>query len=415
MPRISAEQRELNQAELVAGLIKRYGESPAGNILTREQIMEVNDELNLPFPHFIINKDNKAGRCQYYFPVSGQGVPSAPSAPSKPVTPNPQLNAEPALQVPSASTRNAVVETEDSLVPIKDPLFVPYGNAPQLKQVLKSGMFFPVLVTGLSGNGKTYTIKQLCAELKRPLVRVNLTDETDEDDLIGGFRLIDGDTRFFKGPVIRAMELGAVLLLDEIDLAHPARIMCLQSILEGSDYLIKKTGERVFPQPGFTIIATANTKGRGSSDGRFIGANVLNDAFLERFPVTFEQDYPAPNIEVKILKKLNTLSLNIDSKVADPFIASLVDWAQITRKTFLDGGTEELISTRRLVHILRAFNIFGDKLSAIQYCVNRFDEDSKNSFIDLYSKVDAEIDSNRVDQLLGYATADENTDNVMAA
>ena len=207
--------------------------------------------------------------------------------------------------------------------------------------------------------------------------------------MIGGFRLVDGDTKFFKGPIINAMEKGAVALLDELDLANPAKVMCLQSILEGKGYFIKKTGEFIKPKAGFTVVATANTKGKGSDDGRFIGTNVMNEAFLERFPITVEQEYPSPSIEKNILGKVFT-DLNI---VDDGFVGKLVDWADIIRKTFVDGGVDEIISTRRLVHIAKAFSIFGDKMTAIDMCINRFDEDTKLSFKDLYTKIDIEVSS----------------------
>ena len=286
-----------------------------------------------------------------------------------------------------------------SLVPAKDQTFVPFGNYTDLKKIIQSRIFYPTFITGMSGNGKTFGIEQACAKTKREVIRVNLTAETDEDDLIGGFRLVNGETKFFKGPVIKAMEKGAVLLLDEIDLANPAKVMCLQSILEGKGYFIKKTGEFVTPKKGFTAIATANTKGKGSEDGRFIGTNILNEAFLERFPVTVEQEYPSVSIETKILERVFD-SLDIkDTK----FAKRLVEWADIIRKTFYDGGVDEIISTRRLVHIAKAYSIFGDRMKAINLCINRFDEDTKLSFSDLYTKVDSEA----LGEANGYATAVE--------
>jgi len=238
----------------------------------------------------------------------------------------------------------------------------------------------------LSGNGKTFSVEQACAQLGRELIRVNITIETDEDDLIGGFRLVDGNTAWHNGPVIEALERGAILLLDEIDLASN-KILCLQSILEGKGVFLKKIGRWVKPSSGFNVIATANTKGKGSDDGRFIGTNVLNEAFLERFPVTFEQSYPAPSIEQKILEGV-ALDLGVEDR---DFCKRLVDWADIIRKTFYDGGIEEIISTRRLVHIIRAYSIFGNKAKAIQVCVNRFDDETKQSFLELYDKVDADF------------------------
>jgi len=264
-------------------------------------------------------------------------------------------------------------------VPEKDPNYVPFGNSSSLKKIINSRLFYPVFITGLSGNGKTLGVEQTCAALGRELIRVNITIETDEDDLIGGFRLVNGDTVWHNGPVIEALNRGAVLLLDEIDLASN-KILCLQSVLEGKGIFLKKTGRYVKPKSGFTVIATANTKGKGSDDGRFVGTNVLNEAFLERFPVTFEQDYPSASIETKILS-------NVGSDLQ--FAENLVKWAGVIRKTFFDGGVDEVITTRRLVHIVQAYKIFGDRLTAITNCVNRFDEDTKQSFLDLYTKVDA--------------------------
>ncbi len=264
-------------------------------------------------------------------------------------------------------------------IPEKDDSYVPFGNFNSVRKVISSRKFYPIFITGLSGNGKTMSVEQACAAAKRELIRVNITIETDEDDLIGGFRLVDGDTVWHNGPVLEALERGAVLLLDEIDLASN-KILCLQSVLEGKGVFLKKIGKYVNPSNGFTVIATANTKGKGSEDGRFVGTNILNEAFLERFPVTFEQDYPSATIETKIL-----LNAGCDQEFAD----NLVKWAGIIRKTFFDGGVDEVITTRRLVHIVQAFDIFGNRLDAITKCVNRFDDDTKQSFLDLYTKVDA--------------------------
>ena len=269
------------------------------------------------------------------------------------------------------------------IVPKKDSVFVSFGNYPDVKSIVKSKMFYPVFITGLSGNGKTMGVTQACAENRRELIRVNITIETDEDDLLGGYRLREGQTVWQNGPVIEAMERGAILLLDEIDLASN-KIMCLQPILEGSGIFVKKINKFVKPADGFNVIATANTKGQGSEDGKFIGTNVLNEAFLERFPITFEQKYPSVKIEEKILIK----TLEKNGKKDQSFCKKLVTWADVIRKTFFDGGVDEIISTRRLVHIVQAYAIFKDKLKAIEVCTNRFDEDTKNSFVELYSKVD---------------------------
>jgi len=278
------------------------------------------------------------------------------------------------------SVQPAVVQ---DLVPAVNDTFVKFGSFPDVKKIIQSKQFYPTFITGLSGNGKTFGVEQACAQLKRELIRVNITIETDEDDLIGGFRLVNGSTVWHNGPVIEALERGAILLLDEIDLASN-KILCLQSVLEGNGLFLKKIGRYVEPRDGFNIFATANTKGKGSDDGRFIGTNVLNEAFLERFPVTFEQDYPSPSIETKILGRVaSTLGIT-DTQ----FCKRLVDWGDIIRKTFYDGGIEEIISTRRLVHILRAYSIFNDKMKAIQVCVNRFDDETKQAFLELYDKVD---------------------------
>ena len=278
----------------------------------------------------------------------------------------------------------ALPAIEQDLIPQKDDSFVTFGNFSDIKKIIKSRLFYPSFITGLSGNGKTFLVEQACAQLKRELIRVNITIETDEDDLIGGFRLINGETVWHNGPVIEALERGAVLLLDEVDLASN-KILCLQSILEGKGVFLKKIGKFVKPAEGFQVIATANTKGKGSEDGRFIGTNVLNEAFLERFCVTFEQSYPTPATEQKILESMT------DDK---SFCKHLVDWADIIRKTFYDGGIDEIISTRRLVHIVRAYSIFGDKAKAIQVCINRFDDETKAAFLELYDKVDADFTMN---------------------
>jgi len=280
----------------------------------------------------------------------------------------------------------AMPAIEQNLIPQKDDTFVKFGNFGDIKKIIQSCLFYPTFITGLSGNGKTFSVEQACAQLGRELIRVNITIETDEDDLIGGFRLVNGETVWHNGPVIEALERGAILLLDEIDLASN-KILCLQSILEGKGVFLKKIGRHIAPKQGFNVIATANTKGKGSDDGRFIGTNVLNEAFLERFPVTFEQSYPSPATEQRILEGVS-LDLGVEDR---DFCKRLVDWGDIIRKTFYDGGIEEIISTRRLVHIIRAYSIFQDKAKAIQVCVNRFDDETKQAFLELYDKVDADF------------------------
>ena len=287
----------------------------------------------------------------------------------------------------SFNSPSVLPQVEQNLVPEKDATFVKFGNFPDIKKIIASKLFYPTFVTGLSGNGKTFGIEQVCAQLGRELIRVNITIETDEDDLIGGFRLVNGNTVWHNGPVVEALQRGAILLLDEIDLASN-KILCLQPVLEGKGLFLKKIGKFVQPKAGFNVVATANTKGKGSDDGRFIGTNVLNEAFLERFPVTFEQAYPAPAHEIKIL---NNIAASLGVNDSD-FCKRLVDWADIIRKTFYDGGIEEIISTRRLVHILRAYAIFKNKENAIKVCINRFDDETKQSFLELYDKVDADFE-----------------------
>jgi hypothetical protein len=289
--------------------------------------------------------------------------------------------------VPGVATINSVVQ---NLIPNKDATFVSFGNFSDIKKVIQSGLFYPAFITGLSGNGKTFGVEQSCAQLGRELIRVNITIETDEDDLLGGFRLVNGETVWHNGPVVEAMERGAILLLDEVDLASN-KIMCLQSVLEGKGVFLKKIGKHVVPKAGFNVIATANTKGKGSDDGRFIGTNVLNEAFLERFPITFEQEYPTVSVETKILTKVaESLNIPMIGEHTD-FIKHLCTWSEIIRKTFNDGGIDEVISTRRLVHIIKAYSIFGKKDKAIKVCLNRFDDETKATFVELYDKIDAEF------------------------
>jgi hypothetical protein len=274
----------------------------------------------------------------------------------------------------------------ESFIPDRDSHFVRFGHCKDVEQIVKSRIFYPTFVTGLSGNGKTFMVEQVCAKLNREMFRVNVTIETDEDDLLGHYLLKDGETVWQDGPVIQAMKRGAILLLDEVDLASN-KIMCLQPVLEGKGIFIKKINKWIRPIRGFNVFATANTKGKGSDDGRFIGTNILNEAFLERFAITMEQDYPSISVEKKILNAV-LASLGCEN---EEFVEKLTNWADIIRKTFYDGGVDEIIATRRLVHICNAYAIFGDKMKSIQMCVNRFDEETKSAFLDLYSKVDADV------------------------
>ena len=289
--------------------------------------------------------------------------------------------------VPTAVNLVATNMDKQNLVPQKFEGFVPWGHHNTIKQIVKSGLFYPVFVTGLSGNGKTLMIEQIHAEMKKELIRVNITIETDEDDLLGGFRLVNGETKFVPGPVIEAMERGCTLLLDECDLGSN-KLLALQPVLEGKGVYLKKVNKWVTPKEGFNVMATANTKGKGSEDGRFIGTNILNEAFLERFAITIEQPYATSAVEKKIVLG----SMKKYGKVDEDFATNLVTWSEVIRKTFFDGGVDEVISTRRLDHITKAFAIFGDKMKSIELCVARFDEETKESFLDLYTKIDEGVD-----------------------
>ena len=273
-----------------------------------------------------------------------------------------------------------------SFIPSVDSTYVTHGHHKTIEKIVKSRIFYPTFVTGLSGNGKTFMVEQICAKLERECIRVNITIETDEDDLLGGFRLVNGETVFHKGPVVDAMERGAVLLLDEIDLASN-KILCLQPVLEGKGVYLKKINEWVKPAKGFTILATANTKGKGSETGSFVGTQILNEAFLERFAITIEQEYPTPATEKKMLLKHMAETDSVD----DGFAEKLSNWADVIRKTYYDDGCDEIISTRRLVHIVKAFGIFNDRMTAIELCISRFDEETKTTFMDLYTKVDETV------------------------
>ena len=363
------------QKDFVQHALKTYGKAE----LTISELISANKEFGHKYePQWITkNKHYKIGRGLFKLPNIDDTVEDTKKVVSKPkvVEENDNKVSEAAYIVSSLT---------GDIVPKKETTFVSFGNQPDLKSIIKSGMFYPVFITGLSGNGKTLGVTQACAENRRELIRVNVTIETDEDDLIGGYRLREGQTVWQNGPVIEAMERGAILLLDEIDLASN-KIMCLQPILEGSGIFVKKINKYVKPKTGFNVIATANTKGQGSEDGKYIGTNVLNEAFLERFPITFEQKYPSVKIEEKILIK----NLEKSGKKNKDFCQKLVTWADVIRKTYFDGGVDEIISTRRLVHIIQAYTIFNDKQKAIEVCTNRFDDDTKNSFVELYGKVDA--------------------------
>jgi len=364
---------ELQTAQVEA-LYKKYGRTD----LSRSEINDMVKSGEISNPSWLKNKKYLVSRGVYSLPIEGNDFsPSLTDVPLVPEEPKEPVVSQAAFVVSSLV---------GNIVPDKDPVFVPWGSFTDIKKIVSSKAFYPIFVTGLSGNGKTMNVSQACAATNRECIRVNITIETDEDDLLGGYRLQDGQTVWQNGPVIEAMERGALLLLDEIDLASN-KIMCLQPILEGNGVFLKKINRFVKPSKGFNVIATANTKGQGSDDGKFIGTNILNEAFLERFPITIEQAYPTNKIETKIL--LNVMSdKGLSSAVDNEFATSLVTWADIIRKTYYEGGVDELISTRRLVHIVEAFSIFKNKMKAIEMCTNRFDLDTKTSFLDLYTKID---------------------------
>ena len=359
---------------------KQYGESA---ILTKSQVQDTLKSLGIMgfgFGHLV-----QAGMSAGNDKIKLQSVDVSKEDIVKEV----QVNTPaPIVQVPQENMSVNLVMSSDieNLIPSKFEGFVPWGHTSTIKQIVKSGLFYPIFVTGLSGNGKTLMIEQIHAEMKKELIRVNITIETDEDDLLGGFRLVNGETKFVPGPVIEAMQRGCTLLLDECDLGSN-KLMCLQPVLEGKGVYLKKVNKWVTPKNGFNVMATANTKGKGSDDGMFIGTNVLNEAFLERFAVTLEQPYPSVAIEKKIVVNSMKKYGAVDEKFAD----NLITWADVIRKTFYDGGIDEVISTRRLDHIAKAFAIFKDKSKSIDLCVARFDEDTKVSFLDLYGKIDAGI------------------------
>jgi len=363
---------ELQTAQTEA-LYKKYGRVE----ITRSEINDFVKSGEISNPSWLKSDKYKVSRGVYSLPIAGNDFsPSLTDVPLVDETPKVETVSQAAFVVSSLV---------GNIIPDKDPVFVPWGHFKDIKSIIASKVFYPIFVTGLSGNGKTMNVTQACAAAKRECIRVNITIETDEDDLLGGYRLQDGQTVWQNGPVIEAMERGALLLLDEIDLASN-KIMCLQPILEGNGVFLKKINRFVKPSKGFNVIATANTKGQGSDDGKFIGTNILNEAFLERFPITVEQAYPTNKIETKIL--LNVMAEKGLTATAE-FATSLVTWADIIRKTYYEGGVDELISTRRLVHIVEAFSIFKNKMKSIEMCTNRFDLDTKTSFLDLYTKIDA--------------------------
>jgi len=360
-----------NAKAFIVAAQELFGKSP---ILTRDGIQQVVEEKNVAYPYWLVTKSEyRYGRGKYKLPSVFEGTFNAPPVPEvEPI----------ALAAQVVQLRQTKLQDDsDSAIPEKFPNYVPFGFFKDLQNIVRSKMFYPVFITGHSGNGKTLMVEQVCAELNRECIRVNISIETDESDLLGGPVLVDGNTPFRDGPVLLAMKRGAILLIDEVDRGSN-KLMCLQGILEGKSFYNKKTGEVIKPAPGFNVIATANSKGQGTDEGKYL-VQILDSAFLERFPITVEQEYPTATIEKKILAPL------IEDK---DFVDNLVQWADVVRQSYKQGATDELISTRRLVHIAKAFDIFKDRMKAITLCLNRFDEETKTAFLDLYSKVDAKVE-----------------------
>ena len=376
-------KRPVDKTPFLAAVAKELGKV---NTISRAEVVHIMKKYKLKDPLWLTKNDAvRVGRGMY----SLTDVPAvADIASAVPVVQmDDDISSQMAMAAAAVVPLHAVENRGIDLVPTKASGYVPFGHFPDVRMIVKSRKFYPTYITGLSGNGKTMMIEQICAQEGRELVRANITKETDEDDLIGGFRLSDGKTVWQNGPVIVAMERGAILLLDEVDLGD-AKLMCLQPILEGKPVYLKKINRVVTSAPGFNILATANTKGKGSDDGRFIGTNVMNEAFLERFSITFEQEYPSTKTEAKILNNVLKTS-GIEDK---DFAEKLVNWADMIRKAFYDGAVSDIISTRRLVHICEAYAIFGqDREKAIKLCLNRFDVDTKNGFFDLYAKLDEKV------------------------
>lgn len=405
-------KRPVDKAPFLTAVKTEFGDIKT---ITRAQVIEVMEKHGIKDPLWLTKNDSvRVGRGVYALDDMSS-IPAATAKPAKVVKPAKTIaaseiaSAVPVAQIAEVSNQAemsmALHSTSEmiSLVPTKASGYVPFGHFADVRMIIKSGKFYPTYVTGLSGNGKTMMIEQIAAQEGRELVRANITKETDEDDLIGGFRLIDGRTVWQNGPVIVAMERGAILLLDEVDLGD-AKLMCLQPILEGKPIYLKKINRVVTPAKGFNILATANTKGKGSDDGRFIGTNVMNEAFLERFSITFEQEYPPLKTEAKILNNVLQAS-GIEDK---DFAEKLVNWADMIRKAFYDGAVSDIISTRRLVHICEAFAIFGrDREKAIKLCLNRFDVDTKTGFYDLYLKLDETLNPKPAEASAEVAKADE--------
>jgi MoxR-like ATPase len=367
--------RTINRQVFIDALV-----STGKTSLTRTEVKEVAKKVGIgSIQWFTSDEQNRLKRGLYKVPTA-----VAKPATTAPVTIEMQAQVIP-MQTPKNRISSVVTDLEvENLVPNVYKNYVPFGHFEDLVSIIGSNQFYPIFITGQSGNGKTMSVEQACAKLKRKFVCVSMTPETDESDLFGNFILINGQMEWRDGPVTVAARQGAVLCIDEIDYGSQ-NLSSLQRVLEGKPFLLKKKNELIQPALGFTVIATANTKGKGSEDGRYMFTNVLNEAFLERFLNTYEQEWPSNKTEQKIIKK----ELESLGRADDEFAQKLVTWAEVIRKTFVEGGVDEVISTRRLVHIAKTYSVFGDRIKAITLCLNRFDDDTKISFLDLYTKVDA--------------------------
>lgn len=366
------------RADYENDLIAMFPEIADSNEISRKQIVEFTESTNSAWPTWLTK--NAVRRGVYQFRPISSGAPMVMPAPMPiPSNPTPIANVMRSMPMPKSMPIPSVV----NLIPVVDKNYVPFGNHKDVNQIVKAQLFYPVYISGPTGNGKSTMVEQICASNNKPLIRVNINNMTDEEQLIGSKTLVDGNVEIVEGPVLIAMRTGATLLLDEIDAGGANTLLCLQPILEGKPFYFKLKNELIIPAPGFNIFATANTKGKGSFDGRYIGTNILNEAFLERFAITLNQEYPSMSVEKRILANL----MHQYNCYDEGYINTLVKWAGAIRKTFDDGGVDELITTRRLTHVVRAFSIFRNKAKAVELCCNRFDAVTRSAFIDLFDKM----------------------------
>lgn len=369
-------------------------------IIDRTTVLSAARAAGVANPAWLTNDPaNRAGRGYYRIPADkiavAKSLNTTPVAERKPTTAVtvPSASAAPVVAAAAQGTSNSLVDATLSLaaiaecgdcIPQKDALFVAYGHYDTVKRIIGSRRWAPSYVVGPSGCGKTYAYQQACADLKREYYEVQITTETTEDDLLGGFRLVNGETKFIYGPVTLAMMRGGFLVLDEIDQAT-SKVMCLQQVLNGKPVFLKKINQWVKPAEGFNVGATANTKGNGDDTGRFVGANPLNVAFRDRLSgMCFVADYPTPAVEKKILNKAMAVAGVDDAE----FAALLVDWAGMIRKTNREGGLDETMTTRRLVQIAQNLSILGERTLAVELGINIYDEITREAMLSLFQKID---------------------------